>query len=108
MLEKFRKSKLALLITTDIFSRGLDVPDTDCVINYDIPRTGDIYIHRSGRTSRGYMNGVAVSLVREDEKRDFFLIRKMANVHTKQLSFNRAGKLDTIKGFKGNHKKFEE
>ena len=100
VLEKFRKSTLALLITTDIFSRGLDVPDTDCVVHYDLPRTGNIYIHRSGRTSRGFMEGVVVSLVKEEEKGLFFDIRRMAGVHTKQISFNKQGNIETIKGFR--------
>lgn len=97
VLEKFRKSALALLITIDIFSRGLDVPDVDCVVHYDLPRTGNLYIHRSGRTSRGFREGIVVSLVKEEEKGFFFDIRRMAGVHTKQISFNSQGDIETIK-----------
>lgn len=93
ILERFRKAEHAVLITTDVFSRGLDIPDTDCVIHYDLPRTGNIYIHRSGRTGRGFRKGSVVSLVSEGEKSQFYDIRKMARVHIGQLAFDRAGRL---------------
>lgn len=104
VLEKFRKAEFAVLITTDVFSRGLDVPDTDCVIHYDLPKTGNIYIHRSGRTSRGFMNGTVVSLVREEEKSDFYDIRRMAGIHTRQIAFNKDNVLQVIKVNKDNHR----
>lgn len=98
VLERFRQSKFAVLITTDVFSRGLDIPDTDCVIHYDLPRTGNIYTHRSGRTGRGFKNGSVVSLVAEGEKSDFYEIRHMAKIHIGQIAFSRDGELLQLKG----------
>lgn len=97
ILERFRKAQFALLITTDVFSRGLDIPDTDCVIHYDLPRTGNIYTHRSGRTGRGFGQGNVISLVSEEEKGDFYEIRHMAKVHIGQMSFGRDGTMRFIK-----------
>ena len=105
VLEKFRKSRKALLITTDVFSRGLDIPDTDCVIHYDLPRTGNIYIHRSGRTGRGFSKGSVVSLVAEGEKSQFYDIRQMAKVHIAPIAFDRTGKLIFPKPRRDNHQK---
>lgn len=97
ILERFRKAQFALLITTDVFSRGLDIPDTDCVIHYDLPRTGNIYTHRSGRTGRGFGQGNVISLVSEEEKGDFYEIRHMAKVHIGQLAFGKDGTMRFIK-----------
>jgi ATP-dependent RNA helicase DeaD len=62
-MKAFRERKLALLICTDVASRGLDVKDVTHVINYSIPREFDAYVHRIGRTARSGKHGVAVSLV---------------------------------------------
>ena len=50
-----------ILIATDISARGIDVPDIDFVINYDLPESSEIYIHRVGRTGRAGKRGTAIS-----------------------------------------------
>jgi ATP-dependent RNA helicase DeaD len=62
-MQKYRDGKLAILIATDVASRGIDVDDVDCVINYDIPEENEYYVHRIGRTGRAKRKGVAWSLV---------------------------------------------
>jgi len=62
-LSSFRSSTLRLLIATDRASRGLDLPDLDNVINYDIPRSTTSYVHRVGRTARAGKEGKAWTLV---------------------------------------------
>ena len=62
-MQRYRDGKLAVLIATDVASRGIDVDDVDCVINYDIPEENEYYVHRIGRTSRAKRKGVAWSLV---------------------------------------------
>lgn len=89
VLQHFRHAKLAILITTDIFSRGLDIPDTDGVIHYDLPRTGRIYMHRSGRTGRGYKKGRVICMVSENEKGAFYCMRKIVDVNIKQIGLNK-------------------
>jgi len=62
-LNQFRAGKINILIATDVAARGIDVPDITHVINYDMPRSADIYVHRIGRTARGGKKGIAISLV---------------------------------------------
>ena len=62
-MQRYRDGKLAILVATDVASRGIDVDDVDCVINYDIPEENEYYIHRIGRTGRAKRKGVAWSLV---------------------------------------------
>ena len=62
-MQRYREGKLAVLVATDVASRGIDVDDVDCVINYDIPEENEYYVHRIGRTGRAQKKGVAWSLV---------------------------------------------
>ncbi len=62
-MRAFRDKKTALLICTDVASRGLDVKELTHVINYSIPRETGVYVHRIGRTARGGKAGLAISLV---------------------------------------------
>ncbi len=62
-MRKFHEGKLPVLIATDVASRGIDVDDVDCVINYDIPEENEYYIHRIGRTGRAKRKGAAYSIV---------------------------------------------
>ena len=62
-MQRYRNGKLAILIATDVASRGIDVDDVECVINYDIPEENEYYVHRIGRTGRAKRKGVSYSLV---------------------------------------------
>jgi ATP-dependent RNA helicase DeaD len=62
-MQKYRDGKLAVLIATDVASRGIDVDDVDCVVNFDIPEENEYYVHRIGRTGRAKRKGVAWSIV---------------------------------------------
>lgn len=74
-LEKYEKqakhnavlNKPTVLIASDVAARGLDIPDIEHVIHYHLPRTADVYIHRSGRTARGTKEGVSVMLCSPQE-----------------------------------------
>jgi ATP-dependent RNA helicase RhlB len=61
MLLRFQKGELAVLIGTDVASRGLHIPDVHCVINYDLPQDREDYVHRIGRTARIGAAGDAIS-----------------------------------------------
>ncbi len=61
MLMRFQKGELAVLIGTDVASRGLHIPDVQCVINYDLPQDREDYVHRIGRTARAGATGDAIS-----------------------------------------------
>ena len=62
-MQRYRDGKLAVLIATDVASRGIDVDDVDCVINYDVPEENEYYVHRIGRTGRAKRKGSAYSMV---------------------------------------------
>lgn len=75
-LEEFKNKKLNILFSTDIASRGLHIDDIDCVINFDLPRSTEDYIHRIGRTARAGKTGVAISFLDNDNLAHFKLIEK--------------------------------
>ncbi len=62
-MQRYRDGKLQVLIATDVASRGIDVDDVDCVINFDIPEENEYYVHRIGRTGRAKKKGVAWSVI---------------------------------------------
>ena len=62
-MQTYREGKLPVLIATDVASRGIDVDDVDCVINFDIPEENEYYVHRIGRTGRARRKGIAWSIV---------------------------------------------
>ncbi len=66
MLSDFKNGKLAILIGTDVASRGLHIPDVSHVINFDLPQDAEDYVHRIGRTARAGAAGDAISLGCED------------------------------------------
>jgi ATP-dependent RNA helicase DeaD len=67
ILKQFKDHKINMLVATDVAARGLDIENISHVINYDIPKFPENYIHRIGRTSRMNKKGVAISLVLKDE-----------------------------------------
>lgn len=67
-LDEFKTGKLKLLIATDVSARGIDIPNVDFVVNYDLPEVAANYVHRIGRTGRGSKKGQAVSFCSSEEK----------------------------------------
>jgi ATP-dependent RNA helicase RhlE len=77
LIRRFKNRKLNILVATDILSRGIDVEDIDLVVNYDVPKEGEDYIHRIGRTARAAAQGVAFTFVNENDQRKFDNIEKL-------------------------------
>ena len=75
-LAGFRAGGTRVLVATDLASRGLDIEQLACVINYELPRSPKDYLHRVGRTGRAGVEGVAISLVAPDERQHMNLIEK--------------------------------
>lgn len=67
-MEKFKTGAVKLLIATDVSARGIDIPNVDFVVNYDLPEVPENYVHRVGRTGRGTKKGQAVSFCSTEEK----------------------------------------
>lgn len=74
-LARFKSGEVPILLATDVAARGIDVPNVSHVINFDMPRKADVYMHRIGRTGRAGAKGTAISLV---EAHDFDMVAKTA------------------------------
>lgn len=69
IMERFRERKIQLLVATDVAARGIDVSDLTHVINYNLPDSSEVYLHRSGRTGRAHKSGTSISLFTPRELR---------------------------------------
>ena len=76
-LEAFKAGKTAVLVATDVASRGLDIEGLPQVINFDIPHSPEDYVHRIGRTGRAGLTGEAISLVATDDHEALGAIEKL-------------------------------
>jgi ATP-dependent RNA helicase RhlE len=68
VMKQFREGAVKILIATDVSARGIDIPDVDQVVNYDLPEVAENYVHRVGRTGRADKKGLAVSFCSLEEK----------------------------------------
>jgi ATP-dependent RNA helicase DDX49/DBP8 len=84
-LARFRNKEVPVLVTTDVGSRGLDIPEVAMVINWDCPRRSDDYIHRVGRTARAGRGGVAVTIVTERDVELVQTIEKDIGVELQEM-----------------------
>ncbi len=85
VMNEFRKGFLRVLITTDVMARGIDVQQVSLVINYDMPKYSQTYIHRIGRSGRFGRTGVAINFVTKKEKNIIHYIEKTFNTVIRPL-----------------------
>ena len=71
VMYRFKAGQVNVLVATDIVARGIDIDDILCVINYDVPRDAEDYVHRIGRTARAQRDGVAITFVSDMDMRYF-------------------------------------
>lgn len=95
-ISRFSSGEVNVLLATDVAARGIDVPDISHVINFDMPRTADIYLHRIGRTARAGKKGNAISLV---EAHDQPMVDRVARYIQEEI------KERFIKDLRPTHKK---
>lgn len=81
----FRNNKVDVLVATDIVSRGIDVDDIPLVINYDVPKDAEDYVHRIGRTARAENIGEAITLVSPEDKNFFNKIERFLQKSIERL-----------------------
>ncbi len=81
---KFKSGQIDVLVATDIVARGIDIDDIAMVINYDVPHDAEDYVHRIGRTARADRDGVAITLVNEDDMFAFHQIEKFLDKEIKK------------------------
>jgi len=82
VMKKFRGGEFRVLITTDVWARGLDVSQVSLVINYDLPNNRELYIHRIGRSGRFGRKGVAINFVKNDDVR---ILRDIEQFYSTQI-----------------------
>ncbi len=80
VMARFRDNKVDIVCASDVAARGLDVPDIDLVVNYDLPYSGDDYLHRTGRTGRAGASGLAISLISAPEWDRMISIQRYLNL----------------------------
>ncbi len=85
VMYKFKSGELDVLVATDIVARGIDIDDIQMVINYDVPHDVEDYVHRIGRTARADRDGVAYTLVSDDE---IWLFKKIEEFLEKEITKN--------------------
>ena len=68
VMSQFRSGAVKVLVATDVSARGIDIPDVDYVVNYDLPDVAENYVHRVGRTGRGDKKGLAIAFCSPEEK----------------------------------------
>ncbi|MDB4584267.1 DEAD/DEAH box helicase [Draconibacterium sp.] len=95
-LELFKKGKLKLLIATDVSARGIDIPNVDFVVNYDLPEVAENYVHRVGRTGRGTKKGQAISFCSSDEKEILTEIETFLGKEITKLEIEKNDYKDTL------------
>ena len=71
VLNRFRSKETRIIVATDVLSRGIDIKDINLVVNYDVPKHAEDYVHRIGRTARASTTGVALTFINEDDMYKF-------------------------------------
>lgn len=113
IMYKFKAGEIDVLVATDIVARGIDIDDIYMVINYDVPRDVEDYVHRIGRTARAQRDGVAITLVAQE---DIYLFQKIEKFLERSILKNPLPKgvgespeykvvpLEKKGGHRGNHR----
>ena len=96
VLSDFKAGKIRILVATDVSARGIDIPNVDYVINYDMPDVAENYVHRVGRTGRGRNKGQAISFCAKEERPLLKEIEDYISVPIEVLTTDRAEYEDTI------------
>ncbi|XP_057527029.1 DEAD-box ATP-dependent RNA helicase 53, mitochondrial-like [Amaranthus tricolor] len=75
-LKRFRDGNINILVATDVAARGLDIPNVDLIIHYELPTNSENFVHRSGRTGRAGKKGTAITLYSSDQRRALQIIQR--------------------------------
>jgi superfamily II DNA/RNA helicase len=82
-LNDMRRGRIKVLVATDVAARGIDVPTIDLVVNYDLPKQAEDYVHRIGRTGRAGRDGVAITM---SETKEFHRVRRIEQYLKRQIT----------------------
>lgn len=96
VMNQFKSGEVKLLIATDVSARGIDIPDVDIVINYDLPDKDENYVHRVGRTGRGKNKGNAYSFCSKEEEEMLVDIQEFLGEKIEVLDIGKKEYFETI------------
>jgi ATP-dependent RNA helicase RhlE len=96
-LDDFKEGRVSVLVATEVAARGIDIDALPYVVNYDVPRSAEDYVHRIGRTGRAGVDGVAISLVSESELPQ---LREIEQLMGRRIA------VEEIPGFSGQARSF--
>lgn len=96
VLKRFKTGELHVLIATDVSARGIDIPNVDYVVNYDLPDKPENYVHRVGRTGRGKNKGLAVAFCAKEEKQLLADIEEYTTVPISVAEVNKSDIEETV------------
>ena len=88
IMDEFRSGKIRILLSTDLLSRGIDIQQLSLVINYDLPKSKETYIHRIGRSGRYGRKGVAINLINDREITNLKMIEEFYNSKINEMPEN--------------------
>ena len=100
LIQDFRSNKISVLLASDVAARGIDIPNVELVINFDLPNNSEEYIHRVGRTGRAGKLGMAISFYHKTDVKDDKKLKSIEKLIK--------GKIRSIKNYKDllpNHSK---
>lgn len=92
-----RQGQVNLLVATDVAARGIDIEDLSHVINYTLPDSPDVYVHRTGRTGRAGKKGTAISLVSNAEKATFIQVKKYSGLEISERTLPTTEQINAAK-----------
>jgi ATP-dependent RNA helicase RhlE len=101
-MQDFRQGKTLVLIATDVSARGIDIPEVELVVNYDLPESPEHYVHRVGRTGRGVSKGQAISFCSKEEREVLASIENQLGKPIYRVEITRGFYKDTIKSSREN------
>jgi len=84
-LRSFKNGTLPIIVATDVLARGIDIKGIDVVINFDVPRDAEDYVHRIGRTARASASGIAITLVNRKDRHRFKRIEELMGMKVHRL-----------------------
>ncbi|MFM2376675.1 MAG: hypothetical protein RLZZ165_1772 [Bacteroidota bacterium] len=101
-LDAFRAGAIKVLVATDVSARGIDIPNVDYVVNYDLPEVAENYVHRVGRTGRGVAKGIAISFCSQEEKPQLAAITEYLGKEIEVLGLGKVMYRETLEASKAN------
>ena len=97
VMNRFKRGYFKVMIATDVSARGIDIPNVDYVVNYDLPEQTELYVHRVGRTGRGAQKGNAISFCSPDEQKHLEAIEEYLGVPIEILEIDKKDYESTIR-----------